>query len=166
MAGISIGEIYAVGTLFFRQHRIQLHRVGMVAARYIWPGLRLRSRAEALRPLLILHSFRFIGLAFLVPGVVSSDVPSAFARGGLWGRHCGDTRLACAGIAAQWSRRRHRMDLQPLGFSRYPQCLLPGQSHRAHGGAVGSRILHSDFDSAATADYARTRFPSSSATSS
>jgi len=53
---------------------------GIVAARYIWPELRLRERAEALRPLLILHSFRFIGLAVLVPGVVSPDLPPAFAR--------------------------------------------------------------------------------------
>jgi hypothetical protein len=52
---------------------------GMVTARYIWPQLRLRQRSEALRPLLILHSFRFIGLAFLVPGVVSPDLPRAFA---------------------------------------------------------------------------------------
>jgi hypothetical protein len=52
---------------------------GIVTARYIWPALRLRQRAEALRPLLILHSFRFIGLAFLVPGVVSADLPRAFA---------------------------------------------------------------------------------------
>ena len=58
---------------------------GIVAARYIWPELRLRSRAEALRPLLILHSFRFIGLAFLVPGVVSPDVPSAFAQSAAYG---------------------------------------------------------------------------------
>ena len=41
---------------------------GIVTARYIWRKLRLRERAEALRPLLILHSFRFIGLAVLVPG--------------------------------------------------------------------------------------------------
>ena len=53
---------------------------GIVTARYIWPELRLRPRAEALQPLLILHSFRFIGLAVLVPGVVSPDLPSAFAR--------------------------------------------------------------------------------------
>jgi hypothetical protein len=53
---------------------------GIVAARYIWPELRLRTRAEALQPLLILHSFRFIGLAVLVPGVVSPDLPSAFAH--------------------------------------------------------------------------------------
>ena len=53
---------------------------GVVAARYIWPELRLRPRAEALQPLLILHSFRFIGLAFIIPGVVSPDVPAAFAH--------------------------------------------------------------------------------------
>ncbi len=58
---------------------------GIVAARYVWPALRLRPRAEALRPLLILHSFRFVGLAFLVPGVVSPDLPAAFARPAAYG---------------------------------------------------------------------------------
>jgi hypothetical protein len=58
---------------------------GIVTARYIWPGLRVRPRAEALRPLLVLHSFRFIGLAFLVPGFVSPDLPSAFARSAAYG---------------------------------------------------------------------------------
>jgi hypothetical protein len=58
---------------------------GIVAARYIWPGLHLRPRADALRPLLILHSFRFVGLAFLVPGVVSPDLPSAFALPAAYG---------------------------------------------------------------------------------
>lgn len=58
---------------------------GIVAARYIWPELRIRQRAEALRPLLILHSFRFVGLAFLVPGVVSSDLPSTFAHAAAYG---------------------------------------------------------------------------------
>jgi hypothetical protein len=38
-----------------------------------------------LRPLLVLHSFRFIGLAFLVPGVVSPDLPSAFAQSAAYG---------------------------------------------------------------------------------
>jgi hypothetical protein len=58
---------------------------GIVTAQYISPELRLRQPAEALRPLLILHSFRFIGLAFLVPGVVSPDLPSAFARSAAYG---------------------------------------------------------------------------------
>ena len=57
----------------------------IVTSRYIWPELRLRPRAEALEPLLILHSFRFEGLAFLVPGVVSSDLPPAFAHSAGYG---------------------------------------------------------------------------------
>src|SRR5499425_329366 len=58
---------------------------GIVAALYIWPELRLRQRGEALRPLLVLHSFRFVGLAFLVPGVVSPGLPSAFAQSAAFG---------------------------------------------------------------------------------
>ena len=58
---------------------------GIVTARYIWPRLRLLQRSEALQPLLILHSFRFIGLAFLVPGVASPDLPSAFAHSAAYG---------------------------------------------------------------------------------
>jgi hypothetical protein len=58
---------------------------GIVAKRYIWPNLRHRQLVEALRPLLILHSFRFVGLAFLVPGVVSADLPSAFAHSAAYG---------------------------------------------------------------------------------
>jgi hypothetical protein len=58
---------------------------GIVTARYIWPRIRLLTRSEALRPLLILHAFRFVGLAFLVPGVVSPDLPSAFAHSAAYG---------------------------------------------------------------------------------
>lgn len=58
---------------------------GIVTARYLWPKLRNRQRAEALRPVLLLHSFRFVGLAFLVPGVVSPDLPSAFAHSAAFG---------------------------------------------------------------------------------
>jgi hypothetical protein len=58
---------------------------GIVTVRYLWPKLRRRQPVEALRPLLILHSFRFIGLAFLVPGVVSADLPAAFAHAAAYG---------------------------------------------------------------------------------
>src|SRR5262245_25115980 len=57
----------------------------IVAARHFWPQLRGRSRAEAMRPLLHLHSFRFVGLSFLVPGVVSSDLPAAWAGSAAYG---------------------------------------------------------------------------------
>jgi hypothetical protein len=58
---------------------------GVIGAGEIWPRLRARSRADALRPILLLHSFRFVGLAFLVPGVVSPALPDAFARPAAYG---------------------------------------------------------------------------------
>ena len=58
---------------------------GVVTGSLIWPELRRRGRNEALRPLLMFHSFRFVGLAFLVPGVVSPDLPAAFAEGAAYG---------------------------------------------------------------------------------
>src|ERR1700722_3039296 len=57
----------------------------VVTALYIWPALRARPRIEALRPLLVLHAFRFGGLAFVVPGVVSPDLPAAFAHDAAFG---------------------------------------------------------------------------------
>jgi hypothetical protein len=70
---------------FFLSIAFSLIAWGIVAARYFWPELRVRQRAEALRPLLIFHSFRFVGLAFLVPGVVSPDLPSSFAHAAAYG---------------------------------------------------------------------------------
>src|SRR4030095_2268380 len=58
---------------------------GMIAARYIWPALRARPRTEALRPVLLLHAFRFVGLRFLVPGVVSPGLPDAFSHPAAYG---------------------------------------------------------------------------------
>jgi hypothetical protein len=57
----------------------------LVARDFVWPALNDRSRADALRPLLILHSFRFVGLSFLIPGVVSPDLPVAFAAPAAYG---------------------------------------------------------------------------------
>jgi hypothetical protein len=58
---------------------------GIIARRYIWPALRRVPRAEALRRLLLLHTFRFVGLAFVIPGVVSPDLPVAYARPAAYG---------------------------------------------------------------------------------
>ena len=83
---------------------------GIVAARYIWPELRVRQRAEALEPLFILHSFRFIGLAVLVPGVVSPELPPAFAYSAAYGDIIAATLAllsllllrSAAGVAVVW----------------------------------------------------------------
>jgi len=97
-------------TWFFMSIAFSFIAWGIVTARYIWPGLRFRQRAEALRPLLILHSFRFIGLSFLVPGVVSPDLPTAFAHSAAYGDVIAAILAllsllllpSAAGVAAAW----------------------------------------------------------------
>jgi hypothetical protein len=76
---------------------------GMIAARYVWPALRDRPRAEALRPVLFLHAFRFVGLAFLVPGVVSPELPAGFAEPAAYG-DLATSMLALLSIATLGSR--------------------------------------------------------------
>jgi hypothetical protein len=46
---------------------------------YIWPRLRAMDHVEAQRAIATLHSFRFFGLVFLLPGVVSPNLPASFA---------------------------------------------------------------------------------------
>src|SRR5262245_43159392 len=53
---------------------------GIITAKYIWPSLRIGPRTRSLQPLLILHGFRFMGLSFLIPGVVRPDLSIEFAR--------------------------------------------------------------------------------------
>ena len=53
---------------------------GAVAWHYIWPALRERPSPQNLKPILLVHGFRFLGLAFLVPGVVSPELPATFAQ--------------------------------------------------------------------------------------
>ena len=63
----------------------QIHLVsGYVAwllcfAVYIWPRLRATGHFEAQRAIATLHSFRFFGLVFILPGVVGPDLPASFA---------------------------------------------------------------------------------------
>ncbi len=70
---------------FFTSIAFSLTAWGIVTSRYLWPALRSQPRAQALQPLLLLHAFRFIGLAFLIPGVVSPDLPPAFAHPAAYG---------------------------------------------------------------------------------
>ena len=70
---------------FFTSIALSFLAWGLVTSRYIWPRLRLLPSPEAIQPLLILHGFRFLGLAFLVPGVVSPDLPPAFAHAAAYG---------------------------------------------------------------------------------
>jgi hypothetical protein len=52
---------------------------------YIWPRLKSMDRVEAQRAIATLHSFRFFGLVFLLPGVVSPNLPADFATFAAYG---------------------------------------------------------------------------------
>jgi len=69
---------------------------GAVASYYLWPALRQRSAEEALKAILLLHGFRFVGLAFAIPGVVSAELPAAFALPAAYG----DLAAAVLALAA------------------------------------------------------------------
>jgi hypothetical protein len=47
---------------------------------YILPWLRSMDRFEAHRAIATLHSFRFFGLVFLLPGMVGPNLPAGFAN--------------------------------------------------------------------------------------
>jgi len=48
-------------------------------ATYVWPRLRAMDRVEAHRAIATFNSFRFFGLAFLLPGFVGPNLPQGFA---------------------------------------------------------------------------------------
>ncbi len=58
---------------------------GLIARWYLMPVLLSLPQARALVPLLLFHCFRFIGLAFLIPGVTSQPLDSRFANPAAYG---------------------------------------------------------------------------------
>ena len=52
---------------------------------YVLPRLKSMDRAEAQRAIATLHSFRFFGLVFIVPGVVGANLPAGFATFAAYG---------------------------------------------------------------------------------
>ena len=76
---------------------------GTVTWLYIWPRLRLLTREEALLPLVVPHMFRFVGLSFLIPGVVAPSLSADFARPAAYG-DLGATLLAMLAVWALTAR--------------------------------------------------------------
>ena len=71
---------------------------------YIWPRLRTMERRDALMLVIAPHLFfRFIGLSFLIPGVVSQPLPAAFAVPAAFGDLVAGI-LAIIATVALWTR--------------------------------------------------------------
>lgn len=57
----------------------------LILAAYVLPGMKPLDHAQAQRAIATLHSFRFFGLVFIVPGVVGPDLPVGFATSAAYG---------------------------------------------------------------------------------
>jgi hypothetical protein len=74
---------------------------GLVTKLYIWPWLRVMPREDALTALVVPHTFRFIGLSFLVPGVVSPSLSPDFAAPAAYGDLAAAVLAVIATLALQ-----------------------------------------------------------------
>jgi len=77
----------------------------LIFAWYVHPLLREWSFEAAMRPLLLLHSFRYIGLMFLIPGVTNGALDIRFA----WPAAYGDLVAALLAFAAMGALQTHRI---------------------------------------------------------
>lgn len=84
---------------------LSLLAFALIAKWYIVPRLREVPTARALEPLLLLHSFRHIGLMFLADGAVKSSLPTAFAQPAAWGDLAASVLafVALLGVRRDWS---------------------------------------------------------------
>lgn len=68
----------------------------IVVVVYVLPWLKSLGRAEAQRAIAALNAFRFIGLVFVVPGVVGSNLPVGFAAPAAYGDLATSLLAICA----------------------------------------------------------------------
>jgi hypothetical protein len=64
---------------FFISYAAAFLVFGLIGKWYLWPALRDRTPETALTPLLLYACLRVNGLMFLMPGLVSPDLPRPFA---------------------------------------------------------------------------------------
>jgi hypothetical protein len=72
-------EITANHIHFFISYAVAFLVFGLIAKWYLWPALKDRDPKTALTPLLLYACLRVNGLMFLMPGLVASELPKAFA---------------------------------------------------------------------------------------
>lgn len=72
--------------ILFQTHLVLGYVAWLLCFRvYLWPRLKAMNHFEAQRAIATLHSFRFFGLVFILPGVVGSNLPGSFATFAAYG---------------------------------------------------------------------------------
>ncbi len=74
-----------VQAIFGLQFLLSLVMWGLIAKWLLAPWLEKMSQHQALFYLTLPHAFRYMGMVFLVPGVVEQSLPGAFARSAAYG---------------------------------------------------------------------------------
>jgi len=64
---------------FFISYAVAFLVFGLIGKWHVWPAIKDRAPKVALSPLLLYACLRVNGLMFLMPGLVSPELPSAFA---------------------------------------------------------------------------------------
>src|SRR5262249_39220321 len=114
----------------------------VVAQLYLWPRLRNKERRDALLLSIVPHLFfRFIGLSFLIPGVVSQPLPAAFATPAAYGDLVAGI-LAIIATVALWTRASVAVSLawvfNVLGAADLLFAIFQGQGLGIPPGAFGA----------------------------
>ena len=66
--------------IIFNRHLVLGYVAWLLCFRaYLLPRLKSMNQVEAHRAIATLHSFRFFGLVFILPGVVGPDLPASFS---------------------------------------------------------------------------------------
>lgn len=86
---------------FFISYIIAFIAFGLIGKWYLWPAIKNRDPVSALSPLLLYACLRVNGLMFLMPGLVSEDLPEKFAVPTAYG----DLTAVIFALIALWALR-------------------------------------------------------------
>jgi hypothetical protein len=86
---------------YFISYAVAFLVFGLIAKWFLWPAIKDRSPKVALTPLLLYACLRVNGLMFLMPGLVSRELPRAFAVPTAYG----DLAAAILALFALWPVR-------------------------------------------------------------
>ena len=100
----------SVEVIFGLQFVLSVLVVAMIARWYVAPWLAKFSLYSALAILLLPHTFRHVGMSFLVPGLVGDNIPQDFAYAAAYG----DLASGLIALAAIFLLRRKSIAAIPV----------------------------------------------------
>lgn len=95
---------------YFISYAVAFLVFGLIGKWYLWPAMKDRAPKTALTPLLLYACLRVNGLMFLMPGLVSPELPRAFAVPTAYG----DLAASVLALVALWPVRSENRTAVPM----------------------------------------------------